>query len=194
MVGSTTAADDNQWALIQGYDENGNEVDNQTLINGTTWKGEQVFVNNTSNTLFSNVTAILKPLTQGSIQLWAYGMTLASMPTWMRIAEFRRWFVPGLGTDPLPFDTAAFCQCKLKAMKVWNPEDFMTVTNYAALKEMVFAVANEEAQKLDVAQVHEAKAYKILNDELRAHRGSATGTLNIQMRGWMTGALRKQPI
>jgi len=193
-VGSTTAADSQQWVLIQGYDQNGNEIDNQVEINGTKWKGEQVFVNNSSLSLFGNITAILKPLTQGSIQLWAYGQTLASMPPQMKVAEFRRWFVGGLGHDPLPFDAAAYCQCKLKAARVWNPDDFMTVTNYPALKEMVFAIANEEAQKLDVAQVHEQRACKILNDELRAHRGSATGNLNIQMRGWMTGVLRNQPL
>jgi hypothetical protein len=193
-VGSTSALDVGQWALIQGYDQNGNEVDNQIVINGITWAGEQVFVNTSSNTLFSNVTAILKPLTQGSLQLWAYGLTLASMPPWMRVAEFRRWFIAGLGDNPLPFDSAAYCQCKLKARNVWDPQDFLTVTNYPALKEMLFAIANEEAQKLDIAQVHEQRAYKILNDELRAHRGSATATLNIQMHGWMTGAMRKQPI
>ena len=193
-VGSTSGEDTGQWALIQGYDHNGNLVDNQITINGETWAGEQVFVNNNSTTLFSNITAILKPLTQGSLQLWAYGMTLASMPPSMRVAEFRRWYIGGLGTAPLPFNAAAFCQCKLKAAKVWDPRDFITVTNYPALKEMLFCIANEEAQKLDIAQIHEQRAYKILNDELRAHRGSATATISIQMRGWLKGGGWRQPL
>lgn len=194
MVSSVHPEDCDQWVLIQGYDYQGNEVQCGAEINGVPWPGEKVCVNSGSRILFQNVTGIIKPLTRGVIQLWAYGQILASMPPQMKIAQFRRWYIGGLGADPLPFDAAAYCQCKLKAAKVWFPEDFLTVTSYPALKEMMFCIANEEAQKLDVAQVHEQRAYKILNDELRAHRSSATATITVQMRGWLTGTLRRQPI
>jgi hypothetical protein len=171
---------------IYGMDHEGNQV------NGG--QGEFVPINGVSSTLFSNITRIKKTITQGSIILWAYGQTLASIPPTTVYPEFRRYYIPGLGDQPLPFDTCVETQCKLKYQAAWFPDDFLIVTNYPALKEMVFCIANEEAQKLDIAQIHEQRAIKILQDELRAHRGSATPTLNIQMRGWMKGWHFKQPI
>ena len=184
QVGSTQVEAADVGVTIYGYDHNGNEVTG----------GEYVAVNATSQTLFSNITRIKKTISVGSVILWAYGQTLASIPPLTVYPSFRRYFIPGLGDDPLPFGACVEAQCKLKYAPAWNPEDFLVVTNFPALKEMVFAVANEEAQKLDIAGTHEAKAIKILNDELRAHRSSATGTMNIQMRGWLKGWRYRQPL
>jgi hypothetical protein len=190
--GSTVTESAGAGVWIYGYDHEGNLV--MTSSNGQMVEGEFVPVNATSHTLFSNIIRIQKTVTLGSVILWAYGQTLASIPPAVIYPKFRRWFVPGLGDQPLPFDTCVEVQAKLKYEPAWQPDDFLIVQNYPALKEMVFAVANEEAQKLDVAKVHEDKAIKILNDELRAHRSSATPTLNIQMRGWLKGWRYKQPI
>lgn len=191
--GSTVVESAGAGVTIYGYDHEGNVV--QTIASdGTSTDGEFVSVGGISNTLFSNITRIQKTITQGSIILWAYGQTLASIAPQVVYPEFRRYFIPGLGDKPLPFDSCVETQCKLKYEPAWHPEDFLIVTNYPALKEMVFCVANEEGQKLDIAQVHEQRAIKILNDELRAHRSSATGTLNIQMRGWLKGWRHNQPI
>jgi hypothetical protein len=184
QVGSTQIEAADVGVTIFGDDQNGNEVTG----------GEYVAVNATSQTLFSNITRVQKTLSVGSIILWAYGQTLASIPPLVVYPTFRRYFIPGLGDNPLPVGSCVEAQCKLKYAPAWNPQDFLVVSNYPALKEMVFCVANEEAQKLDVAAIHEQRAVKILNDELRAHRSSATGTMNIQMRGWLKGWRYRQPL
>lgn len=184
QVGSTQVEAPDVGVTIYGTDHEGNEVTG----------GEDVAVNATSKTLFSNITKVKATISVGSIILWAYGQTLASIPPLTIYPSFRRYFIPGLGDNPLPFNSCVEAQCKLKYAPAWNPEDFLVVSNYPALKEMVFCVANEEAQKLDIAGAHEAKAIKILNDELRAHRSSATGTMNIQMRGWLKGWRHRQPL
>jgi hypothetical protein len=184
QVGSTQVEAADTGVTIYGNDHNGNEVVG----------GEYVEVNSTSQTLFANITRIKKTISVGSIILWAYGQTFASIPPLTIYPQFRRYFIPGLGDNPLPPDACVEAQCKLKYAPAWNPEDFLVVSNYPALKEMVFCVANEEAQKLDIAGAHETKAIKILNDELRAHRSSATGTMNIQMRGWLKGWRYRQPL
>lgn len=191
--GSTVLESAGAGVWIYGTDHEGNQA-LTTNANGTTTEGEFVSIGATSNTLFSNIQRIQKTITNGSVILWAYGQTLASIAPATIYPEFRRYYIPGLGDQPLPFDSAVEVQCKLKYQPATNPEDFLIVTNYPALKEMVFCVANEEAQKLDIAQIHEQRAVKILNDELRAHRGSATPTLNIQMRGWSKGWRYRQPI
>lgn len=190
--GSTVVEASGAGVTIFGRDHEGNEV--YTYPGGVQTLGEFVPVNGVSQTLFSNITRIQKTITQGSIILWAYGQTLASIPPQTVYPEFRRYFIPGMGDKPLPFNSCVEAQCKLKHHNVYNPDEFLALSNYPALKEMVFAIANEEAQKLDVAQIHEQRAVKILNDELRAHRGSATPTINMQIRGWTMGWRRQQPI
>jgi hypothetical protein len=194
QVGSTQVEAADVGVTIYGTDHEGNWVQTVDAVTGIVTPGEYVAVNATSHTLFGNITRIKKTLSVGSIILWAYGQTLASIPPLMIYPSFRRYFIPGLGDNPLPFGACVEAQCKLKYAPAWNPEDFLVVSNYPALKEMVFAVANEEAQKLDIAGAHELKAIKILNDELRAHRSSATGTMNIQMRGWLKGWRYRQPL
>lgn len=194
-VSSTDSADSSAFVRIYGFDHEGNEVWMPDPGTGINVPCETILVGNSSTTLFSNITRISKPMvTTGSIILWAADQTLCSIGPSTVYPEFRRYFIPGLGDQPLPFDSAVEAQCKLKYQPATLPEDFLIVQNYPALKEMVFAIANEEAQKLDIAQIHEAKAIKILNDELRAHRGSATPTLNIQMRGWLKGWRYRQPL
>ena len=193
QCGSTLVEAAGAGVWIYGLDHEGNLV-RTANADGEMVDGEFVAVNTSSKTLFSNIARIKKSISVGSIILWAYGQTLASIPPLTIWPQFRRYFIPGLGEKPLAFDACVEAQCKLKYAPALHPEDFLVVSNYPALKEMVFAVANEEAQKLDVAQIHEAKAIKILNDELRAHRSSATGTINIQMRGWAKGWRWRQPI
>jgi hypothetical protein len=193
ICGSTVTEAAGAGVWIYGIDHEGNTVQS-TDAQGNNVDGEFVPVGATSHALFSNIIRIQKTITLGSVILWAYGQTLASIPPLTIYPTFRRYFIPGLGDKPLPFDTCVEAQCKLKYQPAWNPEDFLVVTNYPALKEMVFCIANEEAQKLDVAQIHEQRAIKILNDELRAHRSSSTATLNIQMRGWLKGWRLRQPL
>jgi hypothetical protein len=192
VCGSTITESTGAGVTIYGRDHEGNEV--FTYPDGVKTLGEFVPVNGTSATLFSNITRIQKTITQGSVILWAYGQTLASIPPYVVYPEFRRYFVPGMGDKPLPFDSCVEAQCKLKHINVYYPDDFLALGNYPALKEMLFCIANEESQKLDVAQIHEQRAIKILNDELRAHRSSATPTINLQIRGWAMGWRRQQPI
>jgi hypothetical protein len=196
-VGSTVAADNgNVFVRISGTDHEGNEVWMPDPISGVNIPAETVYCGNASTTLFQNVTRIAKPLVaQGNVIIWAGAHTFCSIAPPVVYPNFHRFFIPGLGDKPLPYDkSAVFVQAKLKYQPAELPEDFLIVTNYAALKEMLFAIASEEGQKLDVAGAHEQRAIKILNDELRAHRGPATPTVNIQMRGWLRGWRYRQPI
>lgn len=197
VVGSTQSADNaNIFVRISGYDHEGNEVWMPDPVTGQNIPAETVYCGNSSTTLFRNVTRIAKPaISKGNIIIWAGALTFCSLAPPVVYPSFHRYFIPGLGDQPLPLDKSyVLAQAKLKYQPAVLPEDFLIVTSYPALKEMLFCIANEEGQKLDVAQIHEQRAIKILNDELRAHRGPATATMNIQMRGWAKGWRYHQPL
>ncbi len=160
-----------------GYDE-----DNQYVT-------EVVPPNSISVNSFLKITKIVKPVTVGEILISsAEHPCLAILSPTEQTPMFRRYFVPGLGHlyNPNQLFTA---QVKFKHKDVREPTDTLLINNYPALKAMVHAVALEDVGKMQEAAPYVEVAVKILQNELKAHRGQSVSTMNVQVRGYGMGRI-----
>lgn len=194
----TYAADFGQRVLLQGRDNNGNWI---RTVNGTV-NGVYVTLGPTaystalddSNTpiLFAQpgLVAVQKPATRGPVRAFGYDPTglqpLRALSYWEpdeTLPDYRRSVVPGLVRTGLS-GTASECnQCggasitftvmaKKRFIPVAQGTDFFIIQNLPALKEMVIAIVKAERGLIDEAEAHEARAVRLLEEELSSYEGN----------------------
>lgn len=165
---------------LLGFDQNNQWV--QTLSGTNLVDGEFVKGGAVSTTTFLKVTGTIKPITKGTITLSSSTHPiLALLPAGETTPMFRRYWVPGAEDC---CDCIFTAQVKFRHSDITHAEEIVTISNYAAIKAMVTAIALEDTGKITEAQPYEAVAVKILQNELKAHRGRQVSTLTIQTRGF----------
>lgn len=177
--------------LLQGYDENAQWI--QTLHNGVYVDGEYVTISSTptlTTRYFTKLTGVQKPRTNGPIVLSQYQTagaiigvtkTLAQYESDELIPAYRTSLLPGIasmhgcgGTG----DGDSECEskqvtvyAKLKHIDVTNDTDWLILTSPDAIAAMCQAIFRED-NNLDVeAMRSEARATRILEEELNAYEG-----------------------
>lgn len=185
-------ADNAAICTFMGLDENGNEI---RLAGGSPSDGEIVIpsVGGTLSTkLFSNITGVIKPVTQGPIRLYAYD-TLTALQTALAVYDYdvtnpfyRVSYVPSLdnqqpGSTPITVEVLA----KLDFMPMRNPTDFALIGNIPALKAMCVAIADAEKtsspiEKQAIIQGGLALAKMFLNNELMHFNGAPEDHIQVQ--------------
>lgn len=106
--------------------------------------------------------------------------------------SYRRYEVPALRrcTDETAPDQQVIIMAKLRYLPVKRSTDFLVIENIGALKQMLLAINAEEKNEFDLAQKLEAKAEKILSDELQNHVGDAATNnqpMQVQQDCWAAG-------
>jgi hypothetical protein len=108
--------------------------------------------------------------------------------------SYRRYEVPalrnGCAVDAEPVDRQVIIMAKLRYLPVKRSTDFLVIENIGALKQMLLAINAEEKNEFDLAQKLEAKAEKILADELQNHIGDAATNnqpMQVQQDCWAAG-------
>lgn len=163
--------------LIQGYDHLGNWV--RTLSGGVYIDGEYVTLTGTTyaSTVnqFSRVTGVQKTVTDGFVSLWEvdpvtgfYNRLGYYEPT-ETVPCYRVSLVPGITTDTAP----AFINvmAKLRFIKASVDTDYILPPNLAAIKLMIAAIYKEENNLIGEANVYEANALRLLNEQLDHYLG-----------------------
>lgn len=187
-VQSTVAESTNQFLIVQGYDAAGVWI---RTLDGTTYiDGEKIPISTTVQTsvnIFSRVTGVIKPPTNGNIKLYDYdpvGLTQVLIGDYEpdeEIPNYRRSLIPSLPAGP-------FEQCdgttsdrvkitimaKLKYIPAVNDNDFLLIGNIPALKDMVQSIKKAENDRMNDAKDFEMRALSELDRELGNWQGTGT--------------------
>lgn len=189
------ASDNTDVVIVKGYDQDGNWV--RTLYSGSYIDGERIAASTTgtlSTTTFSSITNIIKPVSDGAFRLYEYDSTDASQSLigtyqWDEtVPMYRRTYVGGIcGTD----DSARIdVIAKREFIPARNDNDVLMIGSFPAIKAMAMAIKAEDQNDLTIAAAHEARAFRILDDEAKHYLGSAVkSTMRIDGETWGAGGI-----
>lgn len=172
--------------LLLGYDENNNWIRTETSPGSGVWQdGEYVSISTTPQTsthIFTKITGVQKPITQGFVRLYEYDTTLLTQraiavyePDETR-PDYRRSVIPGLsqvsgGACETKTITA---NVKLDFIPARNDTDFLVIGNLPAIKDMCQSIRKKENNLLAESAAWEQSAKYELNMELNHRTGSGT--------------------
>lgn len=186
---SDVTEDDDAQILVQGYDQNANWI--RTLVDGEWIDGEYIDITTAgafSTNYFTNITGIIKPVTNGPVRLLEYDTTLATVTKALgyyendeKVPIYRASMIPSLGhrdgcgnvdEDGEQCETKQITViAKLRHIDVVNDNDFFLLGNLAAIKLMAMAILKENRNLFEESMAYEAKAIKELQDELSSYEG-----------------------
>lgn len=189
VIARVTEAD-NQFLIVRGYDQ-----DNQWIRtrDGLDWiDGEKIPISTDSHisaNIFRAVTDVIKPKTNGTIDMYEYDPDLASNCKLLGAYEpdetspiYRRSIIPGIentGTNTACSDglsQAVTVYCKLRHIPVDDDNDYFLIGNLSAIKYGTMAIKKEEQELPKKADVWWGKAITALELELQSYYGD--GSLN----------------
>lgn len=187
-VVSDEAEDADAEIIVQGYDDSNQWI--RTLVAGTWIEGEPMPISVTgyqSANFWTNVTRVIKPVTNGSVRMFERDMVL-NVDKPMAIYEpdettpsYRRSRIPGLDSVggcgdvscPEGFTTVNV-KAKLRFIPVVNDNDWVLIGNLPAIKEMVMSIQKAEKHLWQEATVYEARALTELGKELVDYEGEGS--------------------
>ena len=186
--------------LIQGYDDDGNWI--RTQVAGVWYDGEFVTpttIGTLTTNIFTSITGVQKPITNGNIRLYQYSTTLLTQTA---IAEYepdeinpvyRKALIAGLSQVGACADSNQTGTCtnktitvlaKMAFLPVNKDNDWLLIPNLSALKMACMAIKKEEANQWEEAAVYMnggtvnghvvSGAIPILQAELSNYTGDAT--------------------
>ena len=177
---------------LQGYNSDGAWVRSQ--VDGVWIDGEQVAISTTptnSVNIFTNLVAVIKPVTNGSVRLYEYN-TVTTTQRALAVYEpsetepaYRRMLVPGIENarccdTNCEDDSDEACQrvkitaiARLEYVPVSVGTDWVIPGNIPALKDMCQAVRWYEQNTPDQAIICEQRAMHQLRTQLRHYLGHA---------------------
>lgn len=202
------------YLIAQGYDQNNNWIQTEyPALSGIYIDGERILISTTPQTstkIFKqgSPTAILKPVTNGPVRLFQFQPSTGGQkalgiyePSETR-PNYRRSQVPNLssqcscGPDPDGDDDSCdkkqiTVMAKLQFIPVLVDNDWLFISNLAALKLMVQSIIKKEQNLFGEAKAYEADAISQLQHELQTYEGDgAVQTPRFQSRyEWGAGAI-----
>lgn len=172
--------------LIQGYDKNRQWIrtyEDGRYIDGVRLTLASPFVD--SEIVFSTVTGVQKPETEGNILLYEYDKdndtqrALGVYEPDERTPWYRRWEIIG-GSSPTDTVEAIV---KLDFIPVAKDEDYLMIANIPALELMIQAVLKYEKNLIDDAVKYEMTAIREMNHELRTLGPAEHSVVNLKVFG-----------
>jgi len=176
----------NQYLIVRGYDESGQWIRTQ---DGSTWiDGEKILISTTvatSTKIFSAVTDVIKPVTNGPVRLSRYKSPGPAVPIGYyeaseTLPEYRKSLIPGLGnvenyscpnTTSIIEKRVIQAMVKLEHIDVSVDNDFLVIGNIPALKMACKAVQFENQEDQQAALGYWAQARELLQKELEHYQG-----------------------
>jgi hypothetical protein len=165
---------------VFGIDDSGKEV-----YDSLGAPGVSLAHGGTTSTVFSEITAITKPVTVGFVTLTAGATTLSVYEPYETNPRYRRFKV---GTHT---DLVIRCLCKRRFIPVRSDTDPVFPTNLGALKLAILAVASENASDLPSSEGYWASCFRLLDNQIKETRGNAVVRPNIRPSGLGVSNIRK---
>lgn len=186
--------------LLLGYDENGNWI--RTVQDGE-WKDGEIVAATAlgaiSTKIFSVISAVQKPVTDGTIRLYSYDPATATNVSLLAAYDYdetrpsyRISYVPSLDRTASSTCTVTVeVMVKLAYVPVRNPTDYLLISCIPALKTMCEAIAIAEKEtvmsnKVGAIEVGLASAKKALEKELQHYSGAPDEIVSVQGAGGVT--------
>jgi hypothetical protein len=173
-----------QYVWVFGYDSNNQWV--RTEVDGVWVDGERISLDSTlqlTTTVFSKVTRINKPITNGEFRLYAYydDGTTAVLGVYHHSEEdpvFRRYLVTNAEDCELQCCTVI---AKKRYLPAVHDTDVLLIQSLNALRFMLMAIHKEDVDEPDTGEIFEQKAIRVLKKQLAEHAGdSSTGRLSVE--------------
>lgn len=174
-----------QYVWVFGYDANNQWV--RTTVDAEVVDGERLTLNGTtlvlSNTVFSKVERINKPVTNHELRLYAYYDTGATAVLGVyhhadQDPIFRRYLVTNAKDCELQCCTVI---AKRRYLPATHDSDALLIQSLNALRFMMMAIHKEDVDEPDSAEMFEQKAIRVLKKQLAEHAGdSSSGTMAVQ--------------
>jgi len=168
---------------VLGYDQSGQWI--RTNVAGTWMDGEWLavptdpLVPSVSSFYWSTITEIIKPVTVGDLKLYEYE-PIAITQRQIGLYEcdetrprYRRTLVGGVDGCATSRTVSVMVKKEFIPVRHGKDNDLMMIGNLPALKEMMTCIYKEEADNLEAAAVHDAKARKLMDDEASHYLGPA---------------------
>lgn len=165
--------------IIRGYDANRNWV--RSLGPGGIWMdGIELPINgdtppfaSTSTQSFSEVTAIIKPVTNGYVNLYVTNNTTAEVFIGSYAPRdtnpyYRRYHIPGLSPVQI---YCVLARLRRRFFPARADNDFLLIGNLPALISMMQAVYYREAKDMENYTAYKATAIDIMRKETKAYVG-----------------------
>jgi hypothetical protein len=177
--------------LVQYYDANGQKrrtVDGSNVIEGeyVTLPAPGNYNYSATSVMAGGLYAVIKPVTLYNVRLYEHDMItgdrrpLAYYEPDEEIPNYRRSLIPGLGGSCTSSDVATCNRVEIVGKRahrpVVNENDFLIIEHGDALRLMVQAIDKEEKNIWDEAERFEAKAQRLLEEQVAAWRGSGVVT------------------
>ena len=182
---------------ILGYDESGVWVRSES---GGVWSdGITLSINGHSATnytvssvKFSKITQVIKPKTHGVVELFWYDEAYSRLDLaaryehWETNPSFRIYFASGILSD----DTSlVHALCKVRFRPLVDVTDRLIISSIPALKKAMRAIAQEDADKVQEAEMNWSLAASILRKEAKAYYGTPRPAMDVSASGAMHGSI-----
>jgi len=174
---------------LQGWDSNGEWI--RTEVAGEWIDGENVAISTTptlSTKIFSNLVAVQKPITNGSVRLYSYNtddatqIAIAVYEPSETLPVYRRIFIPNIDYVRCCDDCTDDAGCNLKKITIIGRMEFVPAQVASdwilpgcvpAIKDMIQAIRWQENNDMQQAMACEGRCLNELRSELRHYLGHA---------------------
>ena len=169
--------------LLKGLDASGEII--RTADGSGFIEGEYVAVSGTSTETFTKLAAVVKPVTQGNIRLYAVNggsQTLIALyePNEER-PSFRRYRVPQASDNTT--DVVALCQ--RRHVEAVDDSDDLPVDNLNALRDALMSLQYRDQNDLERADQYLGSALAVLNREQKRYHPSTTYVPPVSFPGYV---------
>ena len=188
---------------VRGRLGNGREVRTNA---GTAWiDGETLELNGDTDpytfagtAVFSEITSVVKPETNGYVELWANdGVTveqLASYAPGETNPSYHAYFLPTLSreiecccrvgdSNASPREAIVLVRARRRFIPVNDDGDIAIISNVPAMKAMMMAVAHKDTNKWQEYNAYKSTASEIMRKEAISYRGKIKGPVLTFSRG-----------
>lgn len=173
----TATLDAGKSVLVQGYNEDGDWIRTLDSATNTYYDGEKLTLTSSyvdSTNFFTEVSAVQKPLTEGSLKLYELNTADSTQrvvaeyqPTEQR-PTYRRSLIPGLPDSSTHTVTVTG---RLRFIPARVDTDWLHISYEAAIKEMVASIRKAENNLPKEALIYEKRAVGLMQDQLLHHLG-----------------------
>jgi len=127
--------------------------------------------------LFETITSVVKPVTNGYVELWATSGTdtrqLATFAPKETNPSFHAYYLPTFKLRNSDGIESVFVRARKRFYDVVDDDDLVIIGNVEAMKHMLMAINKSEASDLEGYMGYKTMAVDILKKEALAYRGKA---------------------